>query len=85
VTAGTVKLGSVLSVVAGLWALGTVALPFGVVAGSATALFGLAFGVSPSLPTRWALAQGCVRRHCNEHPHASLRRRPACLFRARGV
>jgi hypothetical protein len=39
-----VKLGSVLSVVAGVWALGTVVLPFGVIAGSATALFGLAFG-----------------------------------------
>lgn len=39
-----VRLGSVLSVAAGVWALGTVALPFGVIAGSATALFGLVFG-----------------------------------------
>jgi hypothetical protein len=48
-----VKLGSVLSVVAGVWALGTVALPFGVVAGSATALFGLAFGGLAVLAHAW--------------------------------
>ena len=48
-----VKLGSVLSVVAGVWALGTVALPFGVIAGSATALFGLAFGGLAVLAHAW--------------------------------
>jgi hypothetical protein len=38
-------LGSILSVVAGAWALLSMASPFGVVAGTAAALFGLAFGV----------------------------------------
>lgn len=48
-----VRLGSVLSVVAGGWALGTVALPFGVIAGSATALFGLSFGGLAVLARAW--------------------------------
>ena len=48
-----VKLSSVLSVVAGVWALVTVALPFGVIAGSATALFGLAFGGLAVLAHAW--------------------------------
>ena len=48
-----VRLGSILSVVAGVWALGTVALPFGVIAGSATALFGLAFGGLSILAHAW--------------------------------
>jgi hypothetical protein len=39
-----VWLGSTLSVVVGVWALGSVALPFGVIGGGAAALFGLAFG-----------------------------------------
>ena len=38
-------LGSILSVVVGAWALLSMASPFGVVAGTAAALFGLAFGV----------------------------------------
>ena len=37
-------LGSILSVVVGAWALLSMASPFGVVAGTAAALFGLAFG-----------------------------------------
>jgi hypothetical protein len=37
-------LGSVLSVVVGVWALGSVALPFGLIGGAVAALFGLAFG-----------------------------------------
>jgi len=37
-------LGSVLSVVVGLWGLGAVALPYGLVGGGAAALFGLTFG-----------------------------------------
>jgi MFS family permease len=40
-----VRLGSVLSVAVGVWALGTVALPFGVIGGAVAALFGLVFGV----------------------------------------
>jgi hypothetical protein len=40
----TVWLGSVLSVVVGVWALGSLALPFGVIGGAGAALFGLAFG-----------------------------------------
>jgi membrane associated rhomboid family serine protease len=39
-----VWLGSTLSVVAGAWAVLSMASPFGVVAGTAAALFGLAFG-----------------------------------------
>jgi hypothetical protein len=48
-----VKLGSVFSVVAGVWALANVALPFGIVAGPATALFGLAFGGLAVLAHAW--------------------------------
>jgi peptidoglycan/LPS O-acetylase OafA/YrhL len=40
-----VRLGSILSVVAGAWAVLSMASPFGIVAGTATALFGLVFGV----------------------------------------
>lgn len=40
-----VWLGSTLSAVVGVWALGSMALPFGLVAGTAAALFGLAFGI----------------------------------------
>jgi membrane associated rhomboid family serine protease len=40
-----VRLGSVLSVVVGLWGLGSLALPFGLVGGAAAALFGLTFGI----------------------------------------
>lgn len=39
-----VWLGSTLSVLMGVWALGTVALPLGVAGAAATAVFGLAFG-----------------------------------------
>ncbi|SRR6266516_1376033 len=39
-----VWLGSVLSVVVGLWALGSVAFPFGLIGGAVASLFGLAFG-----------------------------------------
>jgi membrane associated rhomboid family serine protease len=37
-------LGSILSVVLGAWALLSMAFPFGVVGGTAAALFGVAFG-----------------------------------------
>ena len=40
-----VWLGSILSVVAGAWAILSMAYPFGIVAGTAAALFGLVFGV----------------------------------------
>jgi hypothetical protein len=40
-----VRLGSVLSFVVGLWGLGSLALPFGLVGGAAAALFGLTFGI----------------------------------------
>ena len=40
-----VWLGSILSVVVGAWAVLSMASPFGMVAGTAAALFGLAFGV----------------------------------------
>jgi hypothetical protein len=39
-----VWLGSTLSLAVGVWALGSVALPFGVIGGAVAALFGLAFG-----------------------------------------
>jgi hypothetical protein len=39
-----VALGSILSVVVGAWALVSMASPFGLVAGTGAALFGLAFG-----------------------------------------
>lgn len=38
-------LGSILSVALGVWALLSMATPFGLIAGPVTALFGLAFGV----------------------------------------
>ena len=41
----TVWLGSLLSVIVGLWGLGSVALPFGVVGGGVAGVFGLTFGV----------------------------------------
>lgn len=40
-----VWLGSILSVVVGAWAVPSLATPFGIVAGPAAALVGLAFGV----------------------------------------
>jgi membrane associated rhomboid family serine protease len=53
-----VWLASVLSVAVGTWALGSVALPFGVIGGAVAALFGLAFGVLAFL----AHARGRWRR-----------------------
>jgi hypothetical protein len=49
----TVWLGSVLSVVVGVWALGAVALPFGLIGGAVAALFGLAFGGLAVLGQAW--------------------------------
>jgi len=48
-----VWLGSVLSVGVGVWALGSLALPFGVVSGAVAALFGLAFGGLAVLAHAW--------------------------------
>ena len=48
-----VWLGSILSVVLGVWALGSVALPFGVIGGAVAALFGLAFGALAVLAHAW--------------------------------
>jgi hypothetical protein len=48
-----VWLGSILSVVVGVWALGSVALPFGVIGGAVAALFGLAFGGLAVLAHAW--------------------------------
>ena len=48
-----VRLASVLSVVVGLWGLGSVALPFGVVGGAAAALFGLTFGLLAIRTQAW--------------------------------
>jgi membrane associated rhomboid family serine protease len=42
---GGVWLGSILSAVIGVWALLSMASPFGLIAGTAAALLGLAFGV----------------------------------------
>jgi hypothetical protein len=39
-----VRLGSALSVLVGLWALGLLAVPLGVVGGAGAAIFGLTFG-----------------------------------------
>lgn len=50
----TVWLGSVLSIVVGVWALGSLALPFGVIGGAAAALFGLAFGGLAVRARAWA-------------------------------
>jgi hypothetical protein len=48
-----VWLGSVLSVAVGVWALGSLALPFGVIGGAVAALFGLAFGGLAVLAHAW--------------------------------
>jgi hypothetical protein len=48
-----VWLGSILSVVVGVWALGSVALPFGVIGGAIGALFGLTFGGLAVLARAW--------------------------------
>jgi membrane associated rhomboid family serine protease len=48
-----VRLGSILSVVVGVWALGSVAVPFGVIGGAAAALFGLIFGGLAILARAW--------------------------------
>jgi hypothetical protein len=48
-----VWLSSTLSVVVGVWALGSVALPFGVLGGGAAALFGLAFGALAVRAQAW--------------------------------
>ena len=49
----TAWLGSVLSVLVGVWALGSVAFPFGVIGGAVAALFGLAFGVLALFARAW--------------------------------
>jgi len=46
-------LGSVLSVLVGVWALVSVTLPFGVVGGAVAALFGLVFGVLALFAHAW--------------------------------
>jgi membrane associated rhomboid family serine protease len=48
-----VRLGSALSVVAGLWGLSAVAFPFGLVGGAGAALFGLTFGVLAIRTRAW--------------------------------
>jgi hypothetical protein len=48
-----VWLGSVLSLAVGVWALGSLALPFGVMGGAVAALFGLAFGGLAVLAHAW--------------------------------
>ena len=48
-----VWLGSILSVAVGAWALLSMASPFGVVAGTGAALFGLLFGVLAVLANAW--------------------------------
>jgi hypothetical protein len=48
-----VQLGSVLSVLVGLWGLGSVALPFGLVGGAAVAFFGLTFGLLAIRTKAW--------------------------------
>ena len=47
------RLGSVLSVIVGLWGLGSVAFPFGLVGGAAAALFGLTFGLLAIRRNAW--------------------------------
>ena len=49
----TAWLGAVLSVFVGVWALGSLALPFGLVGGAVAALFGLAFGVLALFARAW--------------------------------
>ena len=48
-----VRLGSVLAVVMGAWALVSMASPFGAVAGTGAALFGLTFGVLAVAAKAW--------------------------------
>jgi hypothetical protein len=48
-----VRLCSVLSVVAGLWGLSVVAIPFGLVGGAGAALFELTFSVLASRMNAW--------------------------------
>jgi len=47
------RLGSILSVVLGVYGLAVMPIPFGVVAGSVAALFGLAFGGVGLLANAW--------------------------------
>jgi hypothetical protein len=47
------RLGSILSVVLGVYGLAVMPIPFGVVGGSVAALFGLAFGVLGLLANAW--------------------------------
>jgi hypothetical protein len=49
----SVRLASVLSVLVGLWGLGSVALPLGLVGGAAAALFGLTFGILAIRAKAW--------------------------------
>ena len=48
-----VWLGSVLSVLVGVWALGSIAVPFGLIGGAVAALFGLVFGVLALFAHAW--------------------------------
>jgi putative lipase involved disintegration of autophagic bodies len=48
-----VRLGSVLSVVVGLWGLGALALPLGLLGGAVAALFGLTFGLLAIRTKAW--------------------------------
>jgi hypothetical protein len=48
-----VWIGSVLSVAVGIWALGSLALPFGPIGGAVAALFGLVFGGLAVLAHAW--------------------------------
>ena len=48
-----VWLGSVLSLVVGVWALVSVALPFGLIGGAVAALFGLVFGALALFAHAW--------------------------------
>ena len=48
-----VRLASVLSILVGLWGLGSVAFPFGLVGGAAAALFGLTFGLLALRTQAW--------------------------------
>ena len=47
------RLGSVLSIFVGAWALVSVALPFGLIGGAVAALFGLTFGVIALFAHAW--------------------------------
>ena len=48
-----VRLGSVLSVLVGVWALFSVLFPFGLIGGAVGALFGLVFGVLALFARAW--------------------------------